>query len=226
MQWHGHQWHDRVFALGRECCRWVMVYCIHTCVHTPVLGTFCIHTLSIHSLTPLIDTFYSHTLWLGVLDCTNHTLAILPIKRHINTLLHPLSKPSINTPFELIFLGVLDCTNHTHERRKALVNAIRPTGAKILFIEVTKPSFSLLTMLYRTTLPSIPRQHCPPSPTNISFHCHTPGLCSLFFLQVSNTDARSVEENYRNNVKCSPLTPFTYYYTPVTPWLSFVVAGI
>ena len=32
--------------------------------------------------------------------------------------------------------GVLDCTNHTHDRRKALVNAIRPTGAKILFIEV------------------------------------------------------------------------------------------
>jgi hypothetical protein len=28
-------------------------------------------------------------------------------------------------------IGVLDCTNHTHERRQALINAIRPTGAKV-----------------------------------------------------------------------------------------------
>ena len=28
-------------------------------------------------------------------------------------------------------IGVLDCTNHTHERRLGLVNAIRPTGAKV-----------------------------------------------------------------------------------------------
>lgn len=28
-------------------------------------------------------------------------------------------------------IGVLDCTNHTHERRLGLVEAIRPTGAKV-----------------------------------------------------------------------------------------------
>lgn len=43
-------------------------------------------------------------------------------------------------------VAILDSTNPTHERRKQLIAKIRPTGAKIMFIEV---KFLVLLLLMK-----------------------------------------------------------------------------
>ena len=145
-------------------------------------------------------------------------LIIIPYEyTHFNSHQPTLSTHLINPPYHPIHplsLGVLDCTNHTHDRRKALVNAIRPTGAKILFIEVnplSSPGCFPLSACFLLSFPS--SLLCSTScQFPLLFTCLSSllfsSLLSLFLVslywQVSNNDARSVEENYRNNVKCSP----------------------
>ena len=90
-------------------------------------------------------------------------LIIIPYEyTHFNSHQPTLSTHLINPPYHPIHplsLGVLDCTNHTHDRRKALVNAIRPTGAKILFIEVNSLSSPGCFPLSACFLLSFPSSH-------------------------------------------------------------------
>jgi predicted kinase len=53
-------------------------------------------------------------------------------------------------------VGIFDATNATHEQRNRLVTTIRPTGAKILFIEVSNDDEELLAESYRTAAATSP----------------------------------------------------------------------
>lgn len=53
-------------------------------------------------------------------------------------------------------VGIFDATNATHEQRARLVATIRPTGAKMLFIEVSNNDETLLTESYRTAAATSP----------------------------------------------------------------------
>jgi hypothetical protein len=53
-------------------------------------------------------------------------------------------------------VGIFDATNTTHNQRSRFVAEIRPTGAKIIFIEVTNDDESSLTESYRTAAVTSP----------------------------------------------------------------------
>ena len=53
-------------------------------------------------------------------------------------------------------VGIFDATNATHDQRALLVAAIRPTGAKILFIEVSNDDEEVLAESYRTAAATSP----------------------------------------------------------------------
>lgn len=53
-------------------------------------------------------------------------------------------------------VGIFDATNATHDQRNRLVTTVRPTGAKILFIEVSNDDEELLAESYRTAAATSP----------------------------------------------------------------------
>ena len=53
-------------------------------------------------------------------------------------------------------VGIFDATNATHEQRARFVATIRPTGAKMLFIEVSNDDETSLTESYRTAAATSP----------------------------------------------------------------------
>jgi hypothetical protein len=53
-------------------------------------------------------------------------------------------------------VAILDSTNPTHERRLKLVNAMRPVGAKVMFIEVLNDNEHFLTEQYLHTANTSP----------------------------------------------------------------------
>lgn len=53
-------------------------------------------------------------------------------------------------------VAIFDATNSTRERRAHLVNSVRPTGAKILFIEVSNDNEQFLAQNYRIAALSSP----------------------------------------------------------------------
>lgn len=53
-------------------------------------------------------------------------------------------------------IGILDGTNPTHKRRFELIKKLRPSGAKILFIEVTNDDQTFLTEQYECAVTSHP----------------------------------------------------------------------
>lgn len=53
-------------------------------------------------------------------------------------------------------VGIFDATNATHQQRARIVAAVRPTGAKIMFIEVTNSDEEVLSENYRTAASTSP----------------------------------------------------------------------
>lgn len=71
-------------------------------------------------------------------------------------------------------VAIMDATNTSHERRVNLINAVRPTGAKVIFIEVSNDDEQFLKENYR--------------------------YCALNSPEYKNIDAATAETDYRRRI--------------------------
>jgi hypothetical protein len=79
-------------------------------------------------------------------------------------------------------VAILDATNTSHERRMNLVNAVRPTGAKVPFSRCPLP-----TAIHCNVLTCLPRTNA-----------------QVIFIEVSNSDEKFLSDNYRYCATTSP----------------------